>query len=94
MELRRKGDGDGRFRACRGLAARSIALAGRTDACCRIRSVVAAAGFAGFSCDHEGFVGSRECVERGRYFAHLIVRCYPRVRYAATSAFSFCVRQD
>jgi hypothetical protein len=23
MELRRKGDGDGRFRACRGLAARS-----------------------------------------------------------------------
>jgi hypothetical protein len=59
MELRRKGGGDGRSRACRGLAARSIALVGRADACCRVRSVVAAAGFAGSSCDHEGFVGSR-----------------------------------
>jgi hypothetical protein len=95
MELRRKRGEDSRFRACHSLVAHSTARAGRTDACCQNRSAVAAAGFADSFCDHEeGFVESRRCVERDRYFARSIVRCHPRVRHAAISAFSFRVRQN
>jgi hypothetical protein len=59
MELRRKGGGDGRFRACRGLAALPIALEERTDTSRRVESVVAAAGLAGHSCGRDRFVRMR-----------------------------------